>query len=328
MASIRKRTDQNGRTRYQVQVRLKGELPMVETFNRLTDAKKWAGDTESALRKGDLLVNEGDRTTLAEALQRRLNELGDKTGKRERDRLKAWKRHPLAKRYLSKLRGTDFATYRDGRRAEGKAENTIAIELKAISKLYKIASRDWGMEGLKNPIKNVTMPGPSNKRKRRLAPDEETKLLAELRKTPYMAPLAELAIETAMRQGELLSLTWGNVDTQRRIAYLPKTKNGDSRDVPLSTRAIAIIEALPRPIKDDAPLFPVSQQHVIRTFKEACTAAKIANLKFHDLRHEAASRICGRFPLQEAMAITGHRTAQMLARYYHPKAEELARKLA
>ena len=328
MPTIRERTDSNGRKRYQVLVRLRGHREMTETFGRLTDAKRWAQDTESALRRGDMLATEGDSTTLAEALQRRLNELPEKADQRERDRLKAWQRHQLAKLYLSKIRGADFAEYRDKRRAEGKAENTIAIELKAISKLYKIAARDWGMEGLKNPIKNVTMPGPSNKRERRVSAEEEAKLLEELRKVPYMAPLAELAIETAMRQGELLALTWGNVFLQKRIAHLPKTKNGTARTVPLSTRAIAIIEALPRAIKDDAPLFPVSQQHVIRTFKDACTDAGIANLKFHDLRHEATSRICDRLPMHEAMAITGHKTPSMLMRYYHPKAEELAKKLA
>jgi integrase len=327
MPTIRERSDSKGRKRYQALVRLRGHREMTETFDRLTDAKRWAQQTEAALRRGDVLVTEGDNTTLHEALQRRLNE-STKLSKRDRDRLKAWQRHPLAKRYLSKLRGTDFAEYRDKRRAEGKAENTIAIELKAISKLYKIASRDWGMEGLRNPIKNVTMPGPSNRRERRVSADEEARLLEELRKTPYMAPLAELAIETAMRQGELLALTWGNIDLQKRIAHLPKTKNGTARNVPLSTRAVAIIETLPRAIKDDAPLFPLRQDAVIRTFKEACTAAKIANLKFHDLRHEATSRICDKLPMHEAMAITGHKTPSMLMRYYHPKAEDLARKLA
>jgi integrase len=143
-----------------------------------------------------------------------------------------------------------------------------------------------------------------------------------------MAPLSSLAIETAMRQGELLSLTWADVDLQRRIAHLKDTKNSEPRDVPLSTRALQLIRALPRPIDGVGPLFPISQDEVIRTFRKACTDAKIENLKFHDLRHEATSRICDRLPMHEAMRVTGHKTPAMLMRYYHPKAEDLAKKLA
>jgi integrase len=143
-----------------------------------------------------------------------------------------------------------------------------------------------------------------------------------------MAPLASLAIETAMRQGELLSLTWADVDLQKRIAHLKDTKNSEPRDVPLSSRAIEILKAIPRPLEKTAPLFPISQDEVIRTFRRACTEAKIENLKFHDLRHEAVTRICERLPMHEAMRVSGHKTPSMLMRYYHPKAEELAKKLA
>ena len=153
--------------------------------------------------------------------------------------------------------------------------------------------------------------------------------MEQLRKVgTYMAPLAELAIETAMRQGELLSLTWADIDLQKRIAHLKDTKNSEPRDVPLSTRAIEIIRARARPIDNSAPLFPLKQDDVIRTFRQACNDAKIENLKFHDLRHEATSRICDKLPMHEAMRVTGHKTPSMLMRYYHPKAEDLARKLA
>jgi integrase len=173
----------------------------------------------------------------------------------------------------------------------------------------------------------MTLPRAAKGRERRLVGDEEARLLAELAKTPYMAELAELAIETAMRQGELLALTWADIDADKRIAHLTDTKNGESRDVPLSTRAVAIIASVPRPIRDDATIFPLRQDTVIRAFRGACVATGIENLKFHDLRHEAASRICGRMAMQEALRVTGHKTPSMLMRYYHPRAEDLARKL-
>src|SRR5262249_41843464 len=155
-----------------------------------------------------VVSTEGQRTTLMEALERYKREItpSKKGWRREQDRVEAWRKHPLGVRFLAQLRGSDFAQYRDQRRAQGRAENTIRIELALISKLYKIAARDWGMEGLRNPIASMTMPGPSRKRERRLNGDEEKVLLEELAKAgPYMAPLASLAIETAMRQGELLS---------------------------------------------------------------------------------------------------------------------------
>lgn len=326
---IQERHNADGTVTFRAQVRLRGHPPITKSFSRRTDAKAWVEKTKTQIRNGELLSNEADRTTLGEALDRYLREVTPKKkdAARETNRIKVWQRHALAARYLSKLRGSDFAEYRDSRLKDGKAGNTIQLELKLISAIYKTASREWKMEGLRNPIKNVTMPGASNARDRRVSADEQKRLMEELKKTPYMAELAELAIESAMRQGELLSLTWADIDKEKRIAHLRDTKNSEPRDVPLSSRALAIIEALPRPIKDDSPLFPLSQDFVIRTFRAACTAAKIENLKFHDLRHEATSRICDRLPMHEAMRITGHKTPSMLMRYYHPKAEDLARKL-
>lgn len=328
---IQEYTNGDGSVSYRAQVRMRGFPHLSKSFSRKTDAKRWIEETKTAIRGGNQVSTEATRTTLREALDRYKREITPqkKGRRREQDRVTAWMNNPLAVRFLSQLKGADFAAYRDERRADGKAENTIRIELAMISKLYKIAAKDWGMEGLRNPIASVTMPAGSNKRERRLSPEEEQTLLDQLRKIgAYMAPLAELAIESAMRQGELLSLTWADVDLQKRIAHLKDTKNSEPRHVPLSTRALDVIKALPRPIDNSAPLFPLTQDDVIRTFRKACTDAKIDNLKFHDLRHEATSRICDRLPMHEAMRVTGHKTPAMLMRYYHPKAEDLARKLA
>lgn len=327
---IQERRNGDGTISYRAQVRMLGAPPLSKTFARKTDAKKWIEDTKAAIRGGFALSTEAQRTTLCEALERYQREItpAKKGARREQDRVKAWMKSPLAFRFLSQLRGADFAKHRDERRAEGRAENTIRIELALISKLFKTAARDWGMEGLRNPIDSLTMPGPSNKRERRIAPEEEQRLMQELgRRGPYMAPLAALAIETAMRQGELLALTWGDINLPKRIARLKDTKNSEPRDVPLSNRAFEILMALPRQLGNADPLFPLKQDVVIRTFRDACRAAGIENLKFHDLRHEATSRICDRLPMHEAMRVTGHKTPSMLMRYYHPKAEDLARKL-
>ena len=332
---IREIENSDGSIAFKVQLRLRGHAPVYKTFTRRTDAKIWMEKTKTAMRNGDVISTEAERTTLKEALERYLREeTPKKKGKvREARRVKAWMKHGLALRFLTKLRGGDFATYRDERIAEGKAWSTVRSELVLVSSVYKVAASEWKMDGLRNPIKNVRLPSGKthgdNGRDRTLVGDEEQILLAQLKlQGPYYAPLAELAIETGMRQGELLSLASDDVDLEKRVAKLRDTKNSEPRAVPLSTRAVQIIRALPRPFADGMPLFPVSQDSVMRTFRAACIAGGIEDLKFHDLRHEAATRICSRLPMHEAMRVIGHKTPSMLMRYYNPKAEDLALKLA
>lgn len=132
-----------------------------------------------------------------------------------------------------------------------------------------------------------------------------------------------------MRQGELLRLEWNNVDFKRKLALLldpMKIKNGEARAVPLSSAAITVLKGLPR--STSGLVLPVQRLTLVHAFKAACTRAKIKNLTFHDLRHEAISRLAehGDLSTLELSAISGHKTLQMLKRYTHLQAEGLARK--
>ena len=142
----------------------------------------------------------------------------------------------------------------------------------------------------------------------------------------WLAPLVEFALETAMRQSELLKLQWRDIDLRSRTAYLGDTKNSESRTVPLSSRAVTLLAQLPRSI--DRRVFPLTKRAVHQAFHRACIRAKLIDLRFHDLRHEAVSRLfeLGLNPMEVA-TISGHKTLQMLKRYTHLNAEELARKL-
>jgi len=154
-------------------------------------------------------------------------------------------------------------------------------------------------------------------RDRRLAGDEEQRLLANLKASgAYFAPLAELALETAMRQSELLSLTPGNVDLERGLAHVRDPDETKGRTVPLSARAMEIVSALPEPLSLVAPLFPISRDELIRVFRRACNDAGIRDLKFQDLRHEAICRISTRMSMEETMRVVGYKTPAMLMRYY------------
>jgi CheY-like chemotaxis protein len=147
--------------------------------------------------------------------------------------------------------------------------------------------------------------------------DEEQRLLSQLKTCgAYFAPLAELALESAMYQRELLALTPTDVDLEHLVIHVRDGHTGQSRALPLSARAEGILSALPRPASPVAPLFPISRDELIRVFRRACKDAGIRDLKFQDLRHEAILRICERLPMQEAMRVTGHKTPAMLVRYY------------
>ncbi len=138
--------------------------------------------------------------------------------------------------------------------------------------------------------------------------------------------IVQFAIETAMRQSEILALDRKRIDLKKRVARLVDTKNGTSRDVPQSLAAMAVLEAAPREI--GGRVFPVPQQTLIAAFKAACKAAKIEGLRFHDLRHEALSRLSERgFGALELATIAGHRTLNMVRRYVQLHAEDLAKRI-
>ncbi len=305
---------------------------------------------ESEMDRGVFLDRtEAERTTLSEALERYRREITvrKKSADRENVRINYWLTIPFAIRTLASLRSTDFAKFRDNRRNEGKADSTIRLDLALISHVFEVARKEWGMEGLQNPIKSIAMPSQSRSRDRRLQGDEEALIVAELRKgrNKYAAPMVEFAIETAMRQSEILNLTWDDVNFNTRVASLHDTKNDDERDVPLSRKAIAILDMLPRS-SHGGKFFRITQDGISRGFARAVQRARnyyeqeekssgrhpkksfLVDLRFHDLRHEATTRF---FELGlntlEVSSITGHKTPAMLARYTHLRAEDLSEKL-
>jgi integrase len=131
-----------------------------------------------------------------------------------------------------------------------------------------------------------------------------------------------------MRRGELLSLTWEHVHTEKRYVHLPDTKNGETRDVPLSPMALELLRELPRNFRGDQVVFPLHYEALKSAWRRACTRTSITNLRFHDLRHEATSRFFEKgLNVMEVAAITGHKDLRMLQRYTHLRAEDLALKL-
>lgn len=177
----------------------------------------------------------------------------------------------------------------------------------------------------------VRRPPIANARSRRLVGDEEQRLLdgCDAGRTPCFKSLVIVAIETAMRRGELLSLRWCDVDLEQRVAHLAMTKNGDTRSVPLSSRAIGAMLDLrtERTVPTDK-LFPLRPGSLEQTWMRLRERAGIENLHFHDLRHEGVSRLFERgLGIAEVGAISGHKEVRMLTRYCHLRAADLAERL-
>ena len=186
----------------------------------------------------------------------------------------------------------------------GYGSNTIRLELAIISHLFEIARKEWGMEGLHNPIKSIRMPSPPAGRDRRLHPGELEKLLECL--SEEMGQVVRFALETAMRRGDIAGMTWDMVDLKKRTVRLPDTKNGQKKIVSLSMEAVRILKDRVSTRRIDPEVWNVGLDAISQNFAKACQEAGISGLYFHDLRHEATSRLFEKgFDTMEAKVLHG-----------------------
>ncbi len=326
MASFRQR---NGK--WQARVIRGGYPDQTKTFESKADAEKWARALESAIDKGQFVsTSEAHQTTLRDAIARYLLEVTPtmKGAAPDTIRLKAIMRKPIAKWSLANLSATRMAAYRDERLKE-VSSGTVIRELAYLSSIINHARREWGVN-VTNPVQMVRKPQSPQARSRVLTEEEIAKLLLALepvgRRSHWTKPAVQLALETAMRRGELLSLRWENIDLQDRTAFLPNTKNGDSRTVPLSTAAVQVLQGLPKHIS--GVVIPVKFFSLDAAFKRACKRAGLADVRFHDLRRTAITHIAEKLPnVIELAAVSGHKSLMVLKRYYRPAPIELAKKL-
>jgi integrase len=326
MATIRKL-----RGKWQAQVRRRGMAPRAKSFLSKSDAERWARDLEAQLDRAGALPDTrvAERTTLADVLTRYRDEITPKkrSSVSESARIAGILRRPICHRTLTILSAADLSSYRDERLLE-VAPATVVRELNLLSHAIDTARRDWGIHLVQNPCKLVRRPSPPRGRTRRLTGDEEQLLLtaAAAGRVAYMRPLIILAIETGMRRGELLGLEWKHVDLESRVAHLAMTKNGEPRDVPLSTCAVETLRALQR--GEEGKVFAVAPNAVRLAWERLVARAGLSDLHFHDLRHEAVSRLFERgLNVVEVSSISGHKELRMLQRYTHLKAADLARRL-
>lgn len=229
----------------------------------------------------------------------------------------------------------DIATYRDQRleeinpRTKRKlAASTVRLEMSLLSNFFDIGRIEWGICDA-NPVANVRKPKCPPGRDRRLTAREERLILRYCHghTNPDLYSIVVLAFETAMRQGEILNLQWEHLNLKSRIAHLPETKNGTKRDVPLSVKARDALIRLG--VKTKGKVFGYTAEGLKSTWRFMLKKLGIQDLHFHDLRHEAISRLfeLGSLDMMEVAAISGHKSLAMLKRYTHLKAQRLVRKL-
>ncbi|MCM3609114.1 site-specific integrase [Cupriavidus pauculus] len=253
----------------------------------------------------------------------------------EKYRIEQITRSFLGDRIVRSITSVDIATYRDQRLTETNPRTkktlspaTVRLELSLLSNLFDIARIEWGYcDG--NPVKNVRKPKTPPGRERRLLPREERQILryCHSHQNQELYSIVVLALETAMRQGEILNLRWENINLKARVAHLPDTKNGTRRDVPLSLTARDALTRLG--VQQRGKVFSYTSNGIKSTWRFMLIRLGISDLHFHDLRHEAVSRLfeLGSLDIMEIAAISGHKSLSMLKRYTHLKAQRLVKKL-
>ena len=322
MGSIRKR---NGK--FQAQVRREAARPISKTFTLKKDADVWVRSVEARIDVGELNLIMPKMLNLGDLLVRYAEEItSQKKGKaQEQRRINRLLKDPISNFKLSQLSSTVMAEFRDRRIRDGV--RAAQIDLILLRHCIKLARLEWGLNMRSNPVEEIRLPNGIRRRERRLEDGEYDRLqaAAEQCRNPYIWACIDLAIETGMRRSEILALRWVNVDLDLRVATLPDTKNGTIREVPLTKKAVGILDGL---MGKRERVFPVSDYSIRHGWDRLVKRASIDGLRFHDLRHEAVSRFFEMgLSVPEVATISGHKDYRMLASYTHVSAKNLAQKI-
>lgn len=352
MANIEKRTDQNGKTSYRVKIRLKGYPVESATFDRLTDARKWAASTENAIREGrHFKTTEAKKHTFADAIDRYCADVLPVkfTTKEQRNRrpILQWWRDELGLHVMADLASPLFAQCRDrllkktNKSGKPFSADSIKKYFGVVQNVLKYAVNEWHwLEQSPLRDRRVEMPELPAGRVRFLDDQERERLTAACKESanPLLYPAFILALSTGMRQGELMNLywrvpsnpptetAWGVVHLDQNAIVLHSTKNGERRRVPLVGVALHVMRELSKVRRlDTALVFPSADPdcpdkpiELKKAWATALKRAEVVDFRWHDIRHTTASYLAmNGASLAEIAEILGHKTLQMVRRYSH-----------
>ena len=331
MANIEERKTKSGSVRYRALVRKKGFPPLSATFDRKSEATRWARNTEAAIDEGrHFKGSEAKRHTLAELIDRYAESVLPKkarAGYSQALQLNWWKQE-LGEKLLSDVTPAVIVDGRDRLQKDGggraKSPATVNRYMAALSHAFTVASREWQWVDDNPVLKVAKLPEPPG-RVRFLDQQEREALLEACRnnRNPYLYPVVMLAISTGMRRGEILNLRWKDIDLDRGHLVIHKTKNRERRGIRVSKPLQEVLRQHGKVRRLDSPLvFPSKvgsfPEDIRAAWKRALKEAEIADFRFHDLRHTAASYLAmnGATP-SEIAAVLGHKTLAMVQRYAH-----------
>ncbi|MDW2077395.1 site-specific integrase [Vibrio sp. 1863] len=301
--------------RFQAQVRLAGHKAKSKTFDTEAQAVAWGSILESQL-SSDLLPSSDCNVFAIGTLH--LNTLKPSTAETYVCRLRSLSNF-FQDLPVDCIEQKHLYEYRDNR-LKTVSTGTSRSELQLLSRILKYARIHQGIDNKHDPFKDFKYPEAGEPRKRTVTENEYRRILVDI--SPNISPIVALAWETAMRRSEILSITKGCIDYDRRLLHLSQTKNGESRDVPLSRRAIQILKQQEQLVED--VLFQVKKASVTKGFKRSCDRLGIEGICFHSLRHTAITRIANKgTSTHQLMAFSGHKDTRMLTRYTHIKAQDI-----
>ncbi|CZI81542.1 TPA: tyrosine-type recombinase/integrase [Legionella pneumophila subsp. pneumophila] len=333
MATIEQRITKDGKCTYRVKVRIKGFPTQQATFDRKTDARKWAQQTEVAIReRKHFKTSEAKRRTLGEMIERYIKEVIPQKPKNSKNTILhlRWWQDELGQYSLADVSPALIAEKRDKlssgitKRNKLRSPSTVVRYLAALSHAFTMAVKEWGWID-DSPMRRVTKPKEPRGRVRFLSDDERNRLLEECNKSEsqYLYIAVVLALSTGARKMELMGLRWKDIDFDRQVIILHETKNGERRILPLTGRALELINQLAKIRRLNCDfVFPnheFTKPIDLRTpFETAVKRAGITDFRWHDLRHSCASYLAmNNASLAEIAEILGHKTLQMVKRYAH-----------
>jgi integrase len=338
MAVIEKRLGQNGVPNYRVKVRIRGHRPLSCTFEKLTDAREWAKNTEADIKRGLRFDDHhAQKHTLNEAIELYKQAARLTTHPRhlyQREKQLDWWSEKLGDNLLAKITADkvnvckrELMTRTSPRGGGDKPLKAATVNhyLCALSAVLNHAMRE--MNWIRhNPMQEVKKMQVKNARVRFLSPEERDAILKAC-KAPgrhrLLFPLVMVAMCTGMRKSEILALHWKDVDLDKRVVIVQASKNGDRRSVPITGPALEVMQDL-RKIRHIASDLVFARKDGVgpielkKQWEAALEQSKVENFRFHDLRHTAATYLLqAGASLPELSAILGHRSLQMVKRYAH-----------
>lgn len=333
MANIETRTNKDGTTSYRVKIRMKGYPVQSATFNRKTDAREWARQTEAAMKEGRYFKTaEAKKHSVKEMIDRYLEYVKQRNPKRRKDveHYLKWWGDQIGVYSLADVNKALIVEQRDklidspGRNTEQRTHATVNRYMTAFGHALSVAMNEW--EWIHDhPMRKIPKLTEPRGRVRFLDDDERQRLLTACKssKSRYLYAVVVLALSTGARQGEIMNLRWPDVDLQRGMIVLHDTKNKERRTLALKGHALDVMREHEKVRRINTDLvFPAANGKKVMNIRAswlyALEQAKIEDFRFHDLRHSAASYLAmNGATLAEIAEILGHKTLAMVKRYAH-----------